>query len=282
MNLVLISGLSGSGKSVALKVLEDSGYFCVDNLPATLLLPLIDELSAGENQRVAVAMDVRTGASISTLPARLQDLRDKGVELRFLFLEARDDVLIARFSETRRRHPLGRDDLSLEEAIRQERISLADIAALGHRLDTSDLSTNKFRNWIKDFLELGASARLTLLFESFGFKHGVPLDADLVFDVRCLPNPYYDPTLRPLSGLDQGIIKFLEEIPEVDRMVMDIRHFVSSWLPDYDKDNRSYLTIAIGCTGGQHRSVYFAERLAKEFAGWGQVLVRHRNMKERH
>ncbi len=280
MNLVLISGLSGSGKSVALKVLEDSGYFCVDNLPTTLLLPLVEELALGQHQRVAVAMDMRAAESLALLPERLQDLRARGVHINFLFLEARDDVLIARFSETRRRHPLGSNDLSLEEAIKHEREALADIAALGHRIDTSDLSSNKFRSWVKDFLDLGATARLTLLFESFGFKHGIPLDADLVFDVRCLPNPYYDPALRALTGKDAAIAAYLEAQPDVDRMAHDLSHFIASWLPTYNSDNRSYLTVAIGCTGGQHRSVYFVERLAKQFAGWGQVLVRHRNLKD--
>jgi len=280
MELILISGLSGSGKSIALKVLEDTGYYCVDNLPAPLLLPLVTELTATQYKRVAVAMDVRTGTSISSLPQRLQDLRNQGVDLRFLFLEARDDVLITRFSETRRRHPLASNDVTLEEAIREERLALGALAELGHRVDTSDLSANTLRGWIKDFLDLGSDARLTLLFESFGFKHGIPLDADLVFDVRCLPNPYYDPALRPLNGKDQGIISFLEALPEVQRMAGDIRQFVANWLPNFNRDNRSYLTVAIGCTGGQHRSVYFAERLTREFSGWGQVLVRHRNMKK--
>jgi UPF0042 nucleotide-binding protein len=279
MELILISGLSGSGKSIALRVLEDSGYYCVDNLPAPLLLPLVHELAAGQYKRVAVAMDVRGGASLSSLPQRLKNLRDEGVNLQFLFLEARDDVLMTRFSETRRRHPLASNEVSLEEAIREERLALGVLAELGHRIDTSELAANTLRGWLKEFLDLGSNARLTLLFESFGFKHGNPLDADLVFDVRCLPNPYYDPALRPLSGKDEGIISFLEALPEVQRMAADIRHFVASWLPNYNRDNRGYLTVAIGCTGGQHRSVYFAERLANEFSGWGRVLVRHRNMK---
>lgn len=278
MELVLISGLSGSGKSIALKVLEDSGYYCVDNLPTNLLQPLLSELT-GQHGRLAVAMDVRGGVSIADLPARLRELKQQDVNLRFLFLEARDDVLIARFSETRRRHPLATSDLSLEEAIHQERLALSALAELGHRVDTSDLPASRLRSWIKDFLDLGVEARLTLLFESFGFKHGMPLDADLVFDVRCLPNPYYDPELRPLTGKDEGIIKFLESIPEAQRMLGDIRRFVGDWLPQFNRDNRSYLTVAIGCTGGQHRSVYFAEQLANAFSGWGRVLVRHRNLK---
>lgn len=279
MEVVLISGLSGSGKSIALKVLEDGGYYCVDNLPATLLQTLIRDLKGANYNRVAVAVDVRAGASLASLPQQLEELKAQDVNSRFIFLEARDEVLIARFSETRRRHPLANNDVTLAEAIAAEREALGVIAELGHRIDTSDLATNVLRQWVKDFLDLGADARLALMFQSFGFKHGIPLDADLVFDVRCLPNPYYDPALRPFSGKDEPIVRFLEAIPNVQRMYEDIHKFVGNWLPSYSADNRSYLTVAIGCTGGQHRSVYFAERLAAEFAGWGRVLVRHRNMK---
>ena len=281
MEVVLISGLSGSGKSIALKVLEDGGYYCVDNLPATMLQALIGDLHGANYTRVAVAVDVRAGISLAALPQELVELQERGVSLRFIFLEARDEVLIARFSETRRRHPLASNDVTLAEAISRERMALGVVAELGHRIDTSDLATNTLRQWIKDFLDLGADARLTLLFESFGFKHGIPLDADLVFDVRCLPNPFYDLQLRPYSGQDEPVIRFLEGLPDVQRMAGDIRQFVGNWLPAYSRDNRSYLTVAIGCTGGQHRSVYIAERLAAEFSGWGRVLVRHRNMKGR-
>lgn len=279
MEVVLISGLSGSGKSIALKVLEDGGYYCVDNLPATMLQALIEDLSMAAYSRVAVAVDVRAGPSLAALPGELAELRKRGVGLRFIFLEARDEVLIARFSETRRRHPLASNDVTLAEAISREREALGGIAELGHRIDTSDLPTNTLRQWVKDFLDLGEDSRVTLLFQSFGFKHGIPLDADLVFDVRCLPNPYYDPVLRPLSGRDEPVIRYLEAMPHVQHMAGDISRFVGNWLPAYSADNRSYLTVAIGCTGGQHRSVYIAERLAAEFAAWGRVLVRHRNMK---
>lgn len=281
MQIILVSGLSGSGKSIAVHVLEDAGYFVVDNLPATLLPQLVINLSAAGYRRVAVAVDVRSGASIAALPSEVDRLRRMVSDLRFIFLEARDDTLIARFSETRRRHPLGDDGLTLAEAIHRERDALTQIAELGHRVDTSDLHPNTLRVWVKDFIALDATAGLTLLFQSFGFKYGIPVDADLVFDVRCLPNPHYDPALRPLTGRDQAVIDFLEQVPEVGRMVEDIRRFIATWLPCYIRDNRSYLTVAIGCTGGQHRSVYFAERLAASFGGSVRTLVRHRSAARR-
>lgn len=281
MQIVLISGLSGSGKSIALKVLEDSGYYAVDNLPATLLPQLVMQLRGAGYKRVAVAVDVRSGVSISALPQLIDDLRSMVRDLRLIFLDARDDTLIARFSETRRRHPLASEDVSLDEAIHRERDALAPIAELGHRIDTSDLHANTLRGWIKRFLELKETEGLTLMFQSFGFKYGIPLDADLVFDVRCLPNPHYDQRLRPLTGQDKPVIEFLEKLPEVARMGEDIRRFVATWLPSYARDNRSYLTVAIGCTGGQHRSVYLAELLGKRFSDTVRVLVRHRSAARR-
>ncbi len=279
MQLVLISGLSGSGKSVALNVMEDSGHYVVDNLPAALLPQLVSHLRGTGYQRIAVAVDVRSGASIAALPRQVEALRAMVSDLRFLFLDARDDVLIARFSETRRRHPLGDECSTLGEAISREREALALIAELGQRIDTSDLAANTLRNWVKSFVGLEPSSQITVLFESFGFKHGLPLDADLVFDVRCLPNPHYDPLLRPLTGRDGPVIDFLCKLEEVGQMVDDIYRFVASWLPSYVNDNRSYLTIAIGCTGGQHRSVYIAEKLAEQFRETARVQVRHRSLK---
>ncbi|QDF95518.1 RNase adaptor protein RapZ [Azoarcus sp. DD4] len=281
MQIVLISGLSGSGKSIALNVLEDAGYYVVDNLPSALLLQLVLHLRGSGYQRAAVAVDMRSGTSIAALPQQVEALRGMVDDLRFIFLEARDDTLIARFSETRRRHPLADEDVSLEEAIQRERDALASVAELGHRMDTSDIQANTLRAWIKDFIQVEASEGLTLMFQSFGFKYGIPLDADLVFDVRCLPNPYYDPQLRPLTGRDKPVIDFLEKIPEVARMAEDIRRFVASWLPAYMRDNRSYLTVAIGCTGGQHRSVYLAEWLAQRFQDNARVIVRHRSAARR-
>jgi UPF0042 nucleotide-binding protein len=278
VQIVLISGLSGSGKSIALNVLEDASYYVVDNLPATLLPQLVAHLQDEGHERAAVAVDVRSGASIAALPQQVEALRLMVADLRILYLNARDDTLIARFSETRRRHPLAHDGVSLAEAIGQERDALASIAELGQNIDTSDLHPNTLRGWVKDFLQIKATEGLTLMFQSFGFKYGIPLDADLVFDVRCLPNPHYDPKLRPLSGCDQPVIDFLGRVPEVGRMCEDIRRFLDNWLPNYIRDNRSYLTVAIGCTGGQHRSVYIAEWLARCFSAQVRVLVRHRSV----
>jgi len=281
MQLILISGLSGSGKSVALKVLEDAGYYVVDNLPAMLLPQLVGALRSAGYARCAVAVDVRSGESIAALPGQMKFLYELVEDLRFIFLDSRDDTLIARFSETRRRHPLAGEGVSLEEAIRRERDMLDDISILGHRIDTSDIRPNTLRARIKDFIEAKLGEGLILMFQSFGFKYGVPLDADMVFDVRCLPNPHYDPRLRPLTGFDPEVIAYFETQPEVDRMVQDIRAFVAAWLPSFMRDNRSYLTVAIGCTGGQHRSVYIAERLGEMFRANVHVLLRHRMVTRR-
>ena len=278
MQIVLISGLSGSGKSIALHVLEDAGYYVVDNLPASLLLELVAHLGEAGYRRIAVAVDMRSGASIEALPEQMKALRGRAQDLRFVFLDARDETLVARFSETRRRHPLATDEVSLQEAIQREREALADVSALGLRIDTSDLHPNTLRCWIKDFIEAGPAEGLILMFQSFGFKHGIPIDADLVFDVRCLPNPYYDPLLRPLTGRDAAVSAFLDGQPSVQRLLGDVRDFLARWLPEIVKENRSYLTVAVGCTGGRHRSVYLAERLAAAFAQDWRVLVRHRGL----
>ena len=280
MQLVLISGLSGSGKSIALNVLEDAGYFCVDNLPALLLTALIEQLKQENHQRVAVAVDMRGGASIATLPTELRRIEASGIALRFIFCDARDEVLIQRFSETRRRHPMAGAGTTLAEAIALEREALATLSELGHHIDTSHLRANALRAFVKDFVALDERQGLTLLFESFGFKHGIPLDADLVFDVRCLPNPHYDPTLRPLTGRDAEVIAFLCAQADVQKMEDDIHRFISDWMPAYVRDNRTYLTVAIGCTGGQHRSVYLAEQLCARLRGTVRALVRHRALTE--
>jgi UPF0042 nucleotide-binding protein len=280
MQVVLISGLSGSGKSIALNVLEDAGYYCIDNLPAPLLFDLVNYLRGEGQERLAVAIDMRGGASIAALPPQLRRLAAEGIAPRFVFLDTRDDILIRRFSETRRRHPLAGNDVTLEEAIVREREALELLASLGHRIDTSHLLPNALRAFVRDFVLLDSPHGVTLLFESFGFKHGIPLDADLVFDVRCLPNPHYDPALRPLTGRDPEVGAFLAAETEVQRMEDDIANFVAAWLPSYARDNRVYLTVAIGCTGGQHRSVYLAEKLAVRFRGQATVLVRHRSLVE--
>jgi UPF0042 nucleotide-binding protein len=277
MQLILITGLSGSGKSVALNVLEDAGFYYVDNLPAKLLPQTVGFLAGAGHPRVALSVELRSAEALAELPRQLGDFRARGHDVRVLFLEAKTDTLIKRFSETRRRHPLSDGGLTLTECIERERRLLAGLADLAERVDTSDLGPNVLRNWVKDFVGVPATG-LTLLFESFGFKHGIPLDADFVFDVRCLPNPNYDPRLRILTGRDQPVIEFLGADPETQRMLEDVRRFVADWLPAFERDNRSYITVAIGCTGGQHRSVYFAETLAARFRNRSQVLVRHREL----
>ncbi len=277
MQFVIVTGLSGSGKSVVLKALEDSGYYCVDNLPASLLPETARHLAEAGRQRVAVSIDTRSTA-LESLPQYISQLKALKIDVQLLFLESSAETLVKRFSETRRRHPLSDDATTLAESIRLERELLDQLAGLGHRIDTSDLGPNTLRAWVKDFVDLDHGG-LTLLFASFGFKHGIPLDADYVFDVRCLPNPHYDPVLKPLTGRDMPVIAFLEKQEAVHAMYDDIRQFVGNWLPCFVRDNRNYLTIAIGCTGGQHRSVYFVERLAACFREQGQrVLVRHREL----
>jgi UPF0042 nucleotide-binding protein len=278
MHIVIISGLSGSGKSIALNMLEDAAYYCVDNLPSQLLPNLIDQLGQQGYDKVAVAIDIRGGHSIEMLPQQLAALRAQDLALQFLFLDAKTETLLKRYSETRRRHPLADAQHTLTEAIGEERIRLSSLAELGHHIDTSDLRPNALRHWIRQFITVESRQGLTLLFQSFGFKHGIPLDAELVFDVRCLPNPHYEASLRPLTGRDAPVIEFLEAEPEVILMRDDIARFVETWLPCYIRDNRNYLTVGIGCTGGQHRSVYFAEWLSRKFHEKARVLVRHREL----
>ena len=279
MRIVIISGLSGSGKTIALNILEDASYYCVDNLPSQMLQALVEHLGQRGYDKVSVAIDIRGGDSIAMLPQQLCELRTHGFDLEFLFLDAKTDTLIKRYSETRRRHPLGDDaQHTLTESIAEERRRLEPLAELGHHIDTSDLKPNALRDWIRQFIAPESRGGLTLVFESFGFKHGAPLDAELVFDVRCLPNPYYEMSLRALTGREAAVIAYLEAEPEVERMYESIARFVGDWLPSYVKDNRNYLTVGIGCTGGQHRSVYLAERLAQRFRHQARVLVRHREL----
>lgn len=277
MDLTLIGGVSGSGKSVALAAFEDAGYYAVNNLPVPLLLQTADYLQRAGQARAAIALDVKSGPGLPGLAEAMAALEARGWTVRFLYLDATVETLVKRFSETRRRHPFSSEDRTLTEAIEYERDLLAHARQLGTTFDTSELPAASLRGWIKDFLSVDPS-QITLQVESFGFKHGVPLDADLVFDARCLPNPHYEPHLSPLTGKDADVVAFLEAVPEVERMYSDIYHFVASWLPDYARDNRNYLTVAIGCTGGQHRSVYLVERLARAFSPRYQVLVRHREL----
>jgi UPF0042 nucleotide-binding protein len=276
MQLVLVSGLSGSGKSIALHVLEDGGFYCVDNLPATLLLEVVDFLAEAGHERVAVSVDARS-AALASLPEHVARLRGRGFDCRVLFLEATTQALLRRFSETRRRHPLAVAGLTLSEAIERERGLLADVAPLGHRIDTSELQARVLQNWIRDLLGIGTGA-LTLLFESFAYRDGIPLDADWVLDARMLANPHYDPQLKPFTGRDAPVADFLGRDESVQRWLTDTRDMLARWLPEIVRENRSYVTVAIGCTGGRHRSVYLAERLAEDFRKQWHVLVRHRGL----
>jgi UPF0042 nucleotide-binding protein len=272
----VVSGLSGSGKSIALKVLEDAGYYCVDNLPATLLLEVVDflALEAG-HERVAVSVDARS-AALPALPENVARLRSRGFDCRVLYLEASTATLLRRFSETRRRHPLS-GDMTLAEAIERERALLAGVAPLGSRIDTSDVQPRVLQNWIRDLLGLGSGA-LTLLFESFSYKHGVPLDADWVLDARMIANPHYDPQLRPFTGRDAPVIEHLGRDALAQQWFEDVRALLARWLPEIVREHRSHVTVAIGCTGGRHRSVYLAEKLAAAFRDDWRVLVRHRGL----
>ena len=276
MQLVLVSGLSGSGKSIALRVLEDGGYYCVDNLPANLLLETVDFLKSAGHERVAVSIDARS-AALPTVPEHIVQLKSRGVDCRVLYLEASSSALLRRFSETRRRHPLAGDGMTIGEAIERERAMLANIAPLGSRIDTSDLQPRVLQNWIRDLLGLGGDA-MTLLFESFSYKTGIPLDADWVLDCRMLANPHYDPQLRPFTGCDQPVIDYLRRDAGVMRYLEDVKALLKRWLPEIVKENRSHVSIAIGCTGGRHRSVFLAEELAKAFKEDWRVLVRHRGL----
>ena len=280
--LVVITGMSGSGKSIALRAREDAGYYCVDNLPPELLEPLIGLDDPRKPGRTAVAMDVRSGASLPQVPLMLQTLRDRGVEVRQIFLDASDDTLLRRFSETRRRHPLSSSgDVSqqqaLTEAIAAERDLLADMRERSHVIDTSMLRAAQLQSFVKSLIA-APSSQLTLVFESFAFKRGIALDADFVFDVRMLPNPHYEPELRALTGRDAGVIEFLRREPEVGRMFHEIAAFLRGWLPELADNQRSYVTVAIGCTGGQHRSVYLVEQLAAAFSRDWHTLTRHREL----
>ena len=276
MQLILVSGLSGSGKSIALHVLEDAGYYCVDNLPATLLLEVADFLTVSGQEKAAISVDARS-AALASLPAHVEALKGRGVDCRVLYLEASTPTLLRRFSETRRKHPLLGTDLSLPEAIEHERSLLASVAVLGQRIDTSELQARVLQNWIRDLLGIGTSG-LTLLFESFAYRDGIPLDADWVLDARMLPNPHYDPKLRPFTGRDAQVIEVLGRDPAVVRWLDDVRGLLARWLPEIVRENRSSVTVAIGCTGGRHRSVYLVERLADAFRKDWSVLVRHRGL----
>ncbi|MBS0500282.1 MAG: RNase adapter RapZ [Burkholderiaceae bacterium] len=282
--LVVITGMSGSGKSVALHALEDAGYYCVDNLPPELLKPFVSIEDGLNANKLAIAIDVRSSHALPQLPLLLHSLRDGGIDLRLIFLDASDQTLVRRFSETRRRHPLSKPgdagaQAGLMQAIARERVLLADLRERSHRIDTSQLRPAQLLDYVKTLIA-APSAQLTLVFESFAFKRGITLDADYVFDVRMLPNPHYDPALRALTGRDAPVTAFLEQQAEVTLMFEQIAHFLQTWLPAMARDHRSYVTVAIGCTGGQHRSVYLVERLAAHFSDRWLALKRHRELDE--
>jgi UPF0042 nucleotide-binding protein len=284
--VVLITGISGSGKSVALHALEDAGFFCVDNLPPEMLRDFIRLEHDRFTRRVAVAVDVRNANALPQLVPLIRELQREGVQIRSLFLDASTDALLRRFSETRRPHPLsaapGGSDGSrvLVDAIELERELLAALREESTVVDTSQLRPAQLRTWVRNLVGARGSA-LTLVFESFAFKFGVPLDADYVFDVRVLPNPHYIRELRPLTGRDAPVAAYLDAQPDAREMLDQIETFLRRWLVAFEEDQRSYLTVAIGCTGGQHRSVYISEELARRFASRGSTLVRHRELDAR-
>lgn len=284
MKLVIVSGLSGSGKSVALHTLEDLDYYCIDNLPVALLEPfvaqLLDHPQPGQDA-VAVGIDARNQSSdLQHFPDILERLRARGIHIEILYLQADDETLLKRFSETRRRHPLSRGTRTLADAIRDERSLLQPISAdASLHIDTTHTNVHQLRDLVHERVAGKSDGALSLLFKSFGYKHGIPEDADFVFDVRCLPNPHWDPRLRPQTGLDQDVVDYLDEQPLVDEMYEEIRSFLDVWIPRFERENRSYLTVALGCTGGQHRSVYLTERLGAHFRErYPSVLVRHREL----
>jgi len=285
MKLVIISGRSGSGKSTALHLLEDLGYYCIDNMPSGLLPALIDEMQREGVQRdaVAISIDARNmPVNLVRFPETITAIKSTGIDYTIAYLDADDQTILTRFSATRRKHPLSNAEVSLEEAIWKESLLLAPIATRADlKIDTSNLSLHQLRDIIKKQLAEQTDTTLALLFESFGFKRGIPSDADLLFDVRCLPNPYWDPALRKYNGRDHQIIEFLEGQPIVEEMFSDLCNYLEKWLPQFEANNRSYMTVAIGCTGGHHRSVYLSERLAKQFSGKiNNVQIRHRDLNE--
>lgn len=283
MRLIIISGRSGSGKSTALHVLEDSGFTCIDNLPTSLLPSLLEKISQEGDKQYAVSIDARNSEQdIESLPELVESPAIEALDYQIIFLDAEDDILLKRFSETRRRHPLSDKETDLRSAIIKEKERLKPIINVATIIiDTSDMGFHDLRDLVKRHMSALESASISLVFQSFGFKHGIPRDADLVFDVRCLPNPHWEPNLRAMTGNDNGVIQFLEKEAEVDEMYKDIHQFLDKWLPRFEASNRSYITIAIGCTGGQHRSVFLSNKLAKEFnLTFSDVQCRHRDIRQ--
>ena len=281
MRILIVSGLSGSGKSVALHMLEDLGFYCIDNIPAALLKNFISYTVRSPErtyERTAIGLDARnTAAEIASVPKLIDELKRSGIQCEVLFLVASEDELLRRFSETRRKHPMSRDNLDLREAMARERELLEPIVyAADLVIDTSRMGVHELREIVHQRLEQRSEGRLSITFESFGFKHGIPGDADFVFDARSIPNPYWEPTLRKLTGRDADVVKFLESQEAAGRLIEDIARFIDARVPEYQANNRGYLTVAVGCTGGQHRSVYIVDRLAERFGKrFSNVSTRH-------
>jgi len=286
MRLIIISGLSGSGKSVALNTLEDDDFYCIDNLPLSMLIPFTTHLLESEQHhydKVAVGIDARNSdEEIKSLPSIIHHLKNQGIDVKIIFLESKEETLIKRYSETRRKHPLTKEGTPLREAIKLEKNLLSDIALHSDlRIDTSSTSVRELRDVVYAQVCEKDHAKLMLLLQSFAFKHGVPYDSDYVFDVRCLPNPYWEPSLRQLTGRDPAVIQFLESNSDAQRMIHSIGSFLENWLPRFREDRRSYVSVSIGCTGGHHRSVYIAEQLAVRLRIHPdtQISIRHRELK---
>ena len=283
MKLTIISGRSGSGKSTVLHILEDRGYYCIDNLPASLLHALANCVLTGEITipNVAASIDARNiSADLEQVPNILNDLKEKNLPVEIIFLDANSQTLLKRYSESRRKHPLSNESIGLKEAIDKESELLEPIAVMSSlSIDTSNMSLHHLRDSIKKRIVENNQTGIALLFQSFGYKNGVPSNADIIYDVRCLPNPYWDISLRPLTGLDEPVIKFLDAQREVQEMYTDIKTYLEKWLPCFEDNSRSYITVALGCTGGQHRSVYLCEKLARVFVeNIHNVQVRHREL----
>jgi RNase adapter protein RapZ len=286
MEIILITGMSGSGKSVALHALEDAGYYCVDNLPPELLVQFVTLEQEQKATRLAIAMDVRSATSLPMVPEQLNALRKRGVAVKPLFLDSNTETLVRRYSESRRKHPLSQNEhiktatdqrRALVDAIELERNLLGDLREQAHVIDTSIIRPSQLQGYVKSLVS-APTGQLTLAFESFAFKRGVPSDADFVFDVRMLPNPHYERELKPLTGRDEPVMEFLQQQPQVGKMLRHIDGFLGYWLESLARDHRSYVTVAIGCTGGQHRSVYIVEQLAESFAPKWVTLKRHREL----
>ncbi|MFG5778924.1 RNase adapter RapZ [Comamonas sp. J-3] len=282
LQVVVLTGMAGSGKSVALHALEDIGFYCVDNLPPELLPALVSLEPWQHGNRIAIAVDARSAKALYLVPAQLEKLRAAGAQVQLIYLDAQRDILIRRFSETRRRHPLTNETLqegprALVQMIDEERALLADLREQAHVIDTSNIRVAQLQAYIKQIMKAPASS-LTLVFQSFGFKNGIPMDSDFMFDVRMLPNPYYEPDLRSNSGLEAPVAEFLAQQPAVQKMRVDIIRFLDNWLPEMLNNHRSYATVSIGCTGGQHRSVYLVNALAQHFQAQWTTLQRHREL----